>query len=185
MKESNKQDQKLINKIINVAYGDAGIIDQIYIHLKIINNKEIESLFEEYSKSAKAIHSLNQEEIPDYIIIRAKRLAGDMNKNKTIKSNLSYVLYSFFGKRIIPVTVFGVLLIFFISFLLFHNPMQTHKYSKAEIELAEKQLRESLAIVGKVFQQAETSFNKEVLNKQINKNLSRGYYLVNNILIGG
>ncbi len=81
--------------------------------------------------------------------------------------------------------MFAILALFIISVFLFRNPTPAHKYSKAEIELAEKQLKKSLAIVGKAFQNAENSFNKEVLKDQINKNLNRGYYLVNNILIGG
>jgi hypothetical protein len=51
--------------------------------------------------------------------------------------------------------------------------------------LAEIQLRQSLAIVGKVFTKVEESFSEDILNNQINKTLNKGYYLVNNILIGG
>ena len=81
--------------------------------------------------------------------------------------------------------MFGILILLIVSFLLVRVPTQTPKYSKAEIELAEKQLKQSFAILGKAFQTAEKSFSEEVLNNQINKKLNRGYYLVNNILIGG
>ena len=91
----------------------------------------------------------------------------------------------FFGKRAIPATVMGIALVLIVSFFVFREPGSTHKYSKEQIELAEKQFRQSMAIVGEVFQNAEKSFSDEVLNKQVNKNLNRGYYLVNNILIGG
>ena len=72
-----------------------------------------------------------------------------------------------------------------VSFFVFRTPAPANKYSKAEIELAEKQFRQSMAIVGEAFKNAENSFSHEVLTKQVNKNLNRGSYLVNNILTGG
>jgi hypothetical protein len=79
----------------------------------------------------------------------------------------------------------GVILVIVISFLIFNEPSHSHKYSKSEIELAEKQFKQTLAIVGKVFDGAEKNFSREILDKQVNKKLNKGYYLVNNILIGG
>jgi uncharacterized membrane protein YgaE (UPF0421/DUF939 family) len=102
-----------------------------------------------------------------------------------VVSLISYGLFTHWNKKAIPATVLGILIVIIISILLLKEPVQTSKYSKAEIELAEKQLKQSLAIVGKAFQKAENDFSNEILNKQVNKNLNRGYYLVNNILIGG
>ena len=79
----------------------------------------------------------------------------------------------------------GVVVLSVISFLIFNEPEPTYKYTKAEIELAEIQLKQSLAIVGKVFTKAERNFSQDILNKQLNKTLNKGYYLVNNILTGG
>jgi hypothetical protein len=90
-----------------------------------------------------------------------------------------------FGKKAIPVAALGIVVILIVSFFVFREPAPAHKYSKAEIELAEKQFEQSLAIVGKAFENAEKNFSDEVLSKQVNKNLNRGYYLVNNILTGG
>ena len=100
-------------------------------------------------------------------------------------SGLYYIISLIFGKKAIPAITLVAISIAIVSFILFRDPTPTPKYSKAEIELAEKQFRESIAIVGKIFEKAEKDFGNEILNKQVNKNLSRGYFLVNNILIGG
>ena len=183
-KESNKLDQKLINKIIRVAYGDAGIVDQFYISFKASLNEKIKELLEEYKQTANAVHSVKQENVTDQIIKSVKNYAALEQKNYS-SSKLSYLFFLIFGKKVIPAVVLSTILVIIVSFLLFRNPTPTQKYSKAEIELAEKQFKESLAIVGKTFDKAEKDFSSEILNKQVNKNLNRGYSLVNNILTGG
>lgn len=185
MKESNKLDQRLIDKIIRVAYGDAGIFVWLHVLFKSLKNKERKSLLEDYRQTANVVHKLKQEEVPEHITEGVKSYAGDFNKKGSILSNFQYGVYSFFSKKTILATVFGILIVFAISVFLFRGPTPAHKYSKAEIELAQKQLQKSFAIVGSAFQKAERSFSDEILKNQINKNLNRGYYLVNNILIGG
>jgi len=185
MKESNKLDNKLINKIIKVAYGDADMFSWVYIRLKSLTDKEVKLLLEEYRQTANVVHKLKQEDIPEHINERIKSITGIIGKNESLLASFSYRIYSLFGGKAIPATVVGVLIIFIISIFLIRQPAPTHKYSKAEIELAQKQFQKSLAIVGSAFQKAEKSFSDEILKNQINKNLNRGYYLVNNILIGG
>lgn len=175
----------MIDKIIKVAYGDAGLLDWIFIRLRSITNEEIKSLFEDYRHTANVVHKLKQEVVPELITERVKSITGGINKRDSLLSNFSYRIVSFFANKAIPATVVGVLIVSIISLFLFQELAPSHKYSRAEIELAEKQFRQSIAIVGRTFQKAEKSFSKEVLKDQINKNLNRGYYLVNNILIGG
>jgi lipopolysaccharide export LptBFGC system permease protein LptF len=93
-----------------------------------------------------------------------------------------YILRDWFFRISAAVAIISLTIF---SFLIFNEPAPTHQYTKAEIELAENQLKQSLAIVGKVFTKAEKNFSEDILNKQLNKKLSKGYYLVNNILTGG
>ena len=185
MKESNKLDQRLNDKIIRVAYGDAGVFDWLHIRLKSLTNNEIRSLLEEYSQTANVVHKLKGEEVPEHITERIKGFTGDTIKSELLTTKISHAIFSCFGNKAIPATVVGILIIVIVSIFFFKEPTPTHKYSKAEIELAQKQFQKSLAIVGRTFQKAEKSFSEEILKNQINKNLNRGYYLVNNILIGG
>lgn len=184
-KESNNLDQKLIDKIINVAYGDAGFFELIYVHFKSISNNEIKFLLDEYRKTAKTVHNIKLEEVSNFISERINNITGGINKKHFIFSRITYASFYFFSNKAIPVTVFSVMFMVIVSFFVFKEQTPPHKYSYAEIELAQKQLKQSLAIVGRIFQKTENSFNKEILQNQINKNLNRGYFLVNNILIGG
>ena len=184
-KELNRMNKKLIDKIIKVAYGDARIFDSIYIHLKAVFDREIKSILIDYKNTAEAVHYLKREDVPEHIIEKVNAHIDTTRERKSVFSGISYSFFSFFGKRAIPATVIGIIIVSVITFFLLREPEPTHKYSKAEIELAETQLKQSLAIVGKAFQKAEKSFNEEIINNQLNKNLNRGYYLVNNILTGG
>ena len=184
-KESFSLNQNLRDKTINVAYGDAGIIEWFYIRFRALTNNEIKSLLEEYKKIATAVRNLKQEDVPEHIIKTVDNYTNSSNQRKPIFSAITSELFTLWNKKAIPATVLGILIAMIISFILLREPAQTSKYSKAEIERAEKQLKQSLAIVGKAFQTAEKNFSDEVLNKQVNKNLNRGYFLVNNILIGG
>jgi len=184
-KESNNLDQKLIDKIIKVAYGDAGIVDRIYVNFKSSLDQKIKELLKEYKHTVNAVHTLKQENAPDHIIESVKNYTIGKEQKESLSSRFSSALFMLFGKKAIPVTALGIVLILIVSFFVFREPAPARKYSKAEIELAEKQFEQSLAIVGKAFENAEKKFSDEVLSKQVNKNLNRGYYLVNNILTGG
>ena len=53
------------------------------------------------------------------------------------------------------------------------------------MELAQKQLEESVAIVNKVFKNAEKQFDNEVIPTIINNKTNKGFNLINDLLIGG
>lgn len=184
-KESYNLDQELTDKVVRVAYGDAGIAESIYILLKSATNKKVKELLKEFRYTADKVHNIKQVNIPILIIDAVKNNTKENKQNGNFVSSLSNVFFLFFGKKAIPATVLSIILVLVISFVLLKEPAPTHKYSKAQVEIAERQFRKSLAIVGKALQTAEKRFSIEVINKQINKNLNRGYYLVNNILTGG
>jgi len=184
-KESNNLDQELNDKVIRMAYGDAGIVERLCIYFKALSNKEVKKILEEFKHTSYAVHNIKQEDAPEQLINAVKINTSDKRQSESFISSLSYTFFMFFGKRAIPATVLIIILVLLFSFIFFKEPAPTHNYSKAQIELAEKQFRQSMAIVGEAFQNAEKSFSDEVMNKQVNKNLNRGYYLVNNILTGG
>ena len=97
---------------------------------------------------------------------------------------LSSVYIRFLSKPILSTAVAGLMIIA-VTAVLFINQPQQPKYTKAQIELAQKQFKESLAIVGKVFSSTEKKLDEDILNNQINKSLGKGFNLINDILIGG
>ena len=72
MKESNKLDQILVDKVIRIAYGDAGIIERLYIYFKVLTNKEVKKILEEFKHTSNAVHNIKQEDAPDQLINAVK-----------------------------------------------------------------------------------------------------------------
>jgi hypothetical protein len=184
-KTLNNTGTELIDKIINVAYGDANIIDKFIVTWKAAGDENIKNLLEEYRSTAFKVRKLKDAELPDYVIENVKSRILSRETTGNISAKISYPFLNLISQKAIQLAAASIVILSVISFLIFNEPAPTRKYTKAEIELAESQLKLSLAIVGKVFTKAEKGFSQEILNKRVNKTLNKGYYLVNNILTGG
>ena len=182
---SNKIDVKLIDKIISVAYRDGSIIDKIIVAWKAAGDDNVKYLLEEYRATFNKVHKLKQVDLSDHVIEKVEEKISLQKSEESFFGNTKFFIFKIFSGKAVPVTAVGILILAFVSFLIFREPVPAHKYTKAEIELAEYQLKQSLAIVGKVFTKAEKNFSQDILNKQLNRTLNKGYYLVNNILTGG
>jgi hypothetical protein len=184
-KPSNKIEIELVDKIISVAYGDTSIIDKFIVMWKAASDENVKNILQEYRATAKKVRKLQSSMLPDYVIENVSNKISLQKTEESIFTRISFTFFTIFSRKAIPLAVSGIISLTIFSFLIFNEPAPTHQYTKAEIELAENQLKQSLAIVGKVFTKAEKNFSEDILNKQLNKKLSKGYYLVNNILTGG
>jgi len=173
---------ELIDKIIKVAYGDASIAERLIVNWKAARNDEVRKVLEEYKTTANSVHNINKEELPDYVIESINRRIEIENESESL---ISKVYFTLFSKPIFSTAVVSIFALAIISFFLFRQPATTYKYSKAEIELAQRQLGESIAIVNKVFNKVEQKLDKEIINDRVNKQLNKGLNLVNEYLIGG
>lgn len=182
---SNKIDAKLIDKITSVAYRDGSMTDKIIVAWKAASDDNVKNLLEEYRATSNKLRKLKQLDLPEYVIEKVEEKIGFQKPEGSFSGNISFSFFNLFSGKAFPVAAIGIVILAFVSFLIFKEPVPAHKYTKAEIELAEYQLKQSLAIVGKVFTKAEKNFSQDILNKQLNRRLNKGYYLVNNILTGG
>ena len=183
-KDSNNIRQKIKDKIINVAYDDANIVDKLYVKWKTWCDKDLNKLFTEYRNTASVVHKLHPKDLPEQAVDVVISKTISKEKSKNIIQLISAYMYETLGSKLIPAAL-SLAIIIMISIFIFKAPTDQNKYSNAQIELAEKQFKQTLAIVGKAFNKAESSFNNEIMEKQVNKKLNKGYYLINNILIGG
>ena len=180
-KNSTNIDEKLYDKIIAVAYNDSSLVDKIIIYIKAKRNPEIQTLLNEFKETAAAVRSIQSKEIPETAVNAAKKVVKN-SKNEFI----GYFVYSKIISR--PLLFSGlaaIIVIVLATILFFKQPQRTPQYTNAQIKIAEKQLAESLAIVNKVFNNAERQLNKEVIPNIINKNTDKGFNLINDLLIGG
>ena len=179
---SNKIDEKLLDKIIAVAYGDAGLYDRLVVWMKARRNPEIEKLMDVYRLTAYSVHSLDEKKLPEANLKSVYHKIGQREKTKPA---VPFIHSISFSKPLVPSAVIGIFIIIIVSVLFLYNPQPEQKYTKAEIELAQEQLGESLAIVNKVFQNTEKTLDAEVISKHVSKPLNKGLIYLNDYLIGG
>ena len=178
----NKVDESLLDKIISVAYGDAGWIDRIIVYRMANKDPLVKQLLYEYKLIAESIQKIKETELPSSIIESVKVKLGNEPDSNPIGS----FIYSWlFVRPILSTGIAGILIITICSILLFHKPAPEYTFTKVEIELAQKQLQESIAILNKVFRKAETELDTEVMPKHVGKQVNKSFNLLNELLIGG
>ena len=183
---SNKIDEKLLDKIIAVAYSDSGLYDRMIVWINARRYPEIDKLLDEYKLTASSVHSLDEKKLSEANLKSVYHKIGQREKTNPTVPFIHSLIHSFnFSKPLVSSAVIGFIIIIIVSVLLFYTPPPEQKYTKAEIELAQQQLGESLAIVNKVFQNTEKKIDVEVLSKHVSKPLNKGLIYLNDYLIGG
>ena len=178
----NNIDESLLDKIIAVAYGDAGRMDRIIVYRMAKKDPLVNQLLIEYKLTAASVHRIKETDLPSSIIETVKVKPS----NEFNSSPMGSFIYSWlFARPILSTGVAGVLIISIVGILLFNEPAPEYAYTKVEIELAQKQLQESIAIVNKVFRKAETELDTEVIPKHVSKQVNKSFNLLNELLIGG
>ena len=94
---SNKIDETLLDKIIAVAYGDAGLYDRMVVWIKARRYSEIELILSEYKLTAQSIHHLGESELPESIINSVRQQIKTKPRNNFIGS----LIYSIASKPMI------------------------------------------------------------------------------------
>lgn len=174
--------QQLIDKIIRVAYGDASTTEKIIVYWNVFRNDDIKKLLGEYKHTANFVHRISEEKIPENVVNSIRKRIELNSESENLLSKIHFALFKnpVFSAAIVVITLLGITLIFF-----FRQPTLQHRYSKAEIKIAQKQLGESIAILNKVFSSAEQKLDKDIINDRVNKQLNKSLNLVNDYLIGG
>jgi hypothetical protein len=182
MKSRLNIDEKLLNRIISVAYGDANLIDKIRIYYLASRNAEINRLLVEYKITAKAIGNLEQKNCPDEILENVKINTGTSRQglySPVIKFLDSLIYKPLFSTALILILVGGTAL-----FILF-NDINKSQYSKMQIQLAEKQVKQSLVLVNKIFNRTTNKLENDILKKQVAKPVHEGVATINELFRGG
>ncbi len=179
---SNKIEESLLDKIIAVAYNDAGWIDRIIIHRMAKKDTLVKQLLNEYRLTADSIHKIKETALPARISNTVKSKLGVEVKRKPVGS---FIYARLFARPILSTGVAGLLIITIAGILYFNKPAAEYTYTSVELELAQKQLQESIAIVNKVFRRAETELDTEVMQLHVGKQVNKSFNLLNDLLLGG
>ncbi len=182
-KKSYNIDENMMNKIINVSYGDYSLFDKIDVYTKAMFNPEIKKVLSEYKNTANAVHSIELEECPAEILETVKKVSGIKEvKEKSFFFDLYTV---FFARPIFSTAAATVILIAILLSILIDRPEISRSYSQQEIDMANKQVRESLAIVGNIFNKTQTTIKKEILTTRVAKPFKEGINIVNDLFSEG
>jgi uncharacterized membrane protein len=115
--------------------------------------------------------------------------AGSLNdlKSEIITGNNIFIfLFTGLYKGLIikPVYSAGAVLIILIisTFILLRQPKHEQTYSKEQIILAEKQVKESFALVEQILVKAQNKTTEEVIRNDVVRPMQKGSVIVNNLL---
>ncbi len=177
-KKSYELNEEMINKIISVAYNDANIFERIFVYRAAKGDDNVKKLLQSYCNTAIKVHELKEEDCPEEIIesLKQKSIPLRISQN-SFNSDFAAVV---FGRPLVS-AIASVLVVAAIIVALFSTREIHPVYSRQEIEHADKQARQALAIVGKIFNQTGTTLKREVLNDRVSKPIKDGLGIVNSI----
>lgn len=169
---------KMLNRIISTAYGDASIIDKIKIFYAASRSKEVRDLLNSYKKTAAEVKQLGEKICPDELLesITHKNIPIAKYKNPFTSDFLAII----FTRPIISAATTIVLIAAIITALIINKPVK-YNYTQAEIINAEKQAEHAFTIVNKIFKETHLTLQKEILNERVAKPISKSIGIVNNL----
>ncbi len=179
-KKSFKMSDELLNKIISTAYGDASLKDKFAVRRLSKKYEEVRKLLEEYKTVASEVHKIKENVCPEKLI---HNLPAGSNSHKSFGTDF----YSMIFSRPLVSAAVSVVLIAAITFGIFNNKQleYRHTYSKAEVQIAEKQAKQALAIVGKILNETSSTLKNEVLESKVAKPFGESIGIVNNLINKG
>jgi len=180
--------EELKIKIISAAYRDCSLKDRVSVWLLARKDPECKALFDEYRKTAASVHNLNIDECPENIIDDTfKRLNDSPGFEK------SPALASVFSRPAL-VTVLSIIILAAVFFTVVTTqtgikpvPKQAvqQEYSKQDVAQAEKEVKESLAIVSRVLNKTSKKIGEDILPENVGKPIKQGIEVINQLFPKG
>lgn len=173
-------DDKLLNSIIRVAYGEASFLEKLKIRKLAEGNSEIRGLLEKHIQIANTSRNLEAEAFPQELLKNVKNIT---KVGSPKEKSLFFDIYSFiFMRPAISAAIFSVIILSLISTLVFKRPEIHQQYSRQEIEVADQQVKQSLALIASVFKKTTTTVEKDILTERVSKPIKESFNLVNEYL---
>lgn len=177
--KSFKINDTLLNKIISVAYGDASLFDKIRFFFLAKKYSEVKNLLDVYRDTASSVHSIPIDECPQIIV---EQVGESINRKSKSSNKFLFDLYSaFFSRPAVSIAATIIVLITMATSILFYKHEPNNIYSQNEIELANYQAKEALAMVGSIFSKTSRKIGREILPNTVSKPIRDGMKIVNNI----
>ena len=171
--------EELHNKIVTVAYGDAGLVDIIKIYFLTLIYPNVKALLNEYKLTYKSVRSIEKEFMPEILLEKVK---SKTNTKKIKNDSFFFDFYTFiYARPLVSAAAVTLLVVGLIASALIKKPDYSITYSKEEIALANKQTRQAFAIVSGVLTKTENTLKNEILAKRVGHPIQKGLNIVNEL----
>lgn len=175
----NDVPDELLNKIIRVAYGDAGMFKKWQLKILAKKNRIVGELLSEYRETARNVHSLKSDECPEEILSKVEVVTVKKSDNKlSIIGDLYNLVFS---KPLVTAIAVSVIVVAIVSSLFIDRSKMYDGYSLEEVERANFETRKAIALVSKIFIRTEKSIKEEILAERIGKPINQGIESVNKL----
>ena len=178
MKKSKHIEDKYLDKIIRVAYGEGNIFERFSVYYRSGKNPEIKKIFEEYRETAMALEDMKNENCPDELV---KKTESNIFGNARISLRIPAIIFS----RPVLSTAAAAAAVILFSLIVLETQKPQPQYSGTQVKQAEVQVKETLAIIDRVFQNTRRTIEDDVLKKKVTPPIREGVNVVNNLFKGG
>ena len=181
MKEKKffKVSAELMDRIISVAYGDAGFFEKMKILKLAEEHPEVRELLDEYINTANSVHSITSDECPDTLINKIKSVSKIENESSSFLFDIYTTVFSRPAVSAIAVVILAATIVVSVSF----ENSSYNRYTNAEIEQANLQTRQALTLVSNIFSKTENLLKNDILRNKVSKPINNGMAVVNNLFI--
>ncbi len=177
-----KIDEALLNRIIAAAYGDCSLLEKVKIQILAFKNEDVKNLLNEYKKTSAAVKNIKIDKCPDEIINKVSNKIGYKSDNVLISTlRLLNKLYHR------PIYAAAITLILFsaAAAFFFINQKGAENLTNKSIDQAEKQVKQSLVFVNRIFEKTAGRVENDILKEQVAKPVHEGISTINNLFKGG
>lgn len=174
---------KMIEKIISVAYGDAGFLDVLYVNMAARKDKEVLRLLNEYKKTANEVHDLKENELPEEVLAKIEA-ATRIKKGK--RFTFTGDLFTLFAGRPLVTSAAALVLMFSLLTTIFvFRQNKEIEYTQEEIEIAGMQAKQVFDKISEIFDKTENYVKENVLKDNVAKPMNDSYNKIINTLKEG
>ncbi|MHB8580149.1 MAG: hypothetical protein ACYDA4_09855 [Ignavibacteriaceae bacterium] len=182
MKKQFEIDDNYIDKIISVAYGDGSLVDKIEVHITAFSNPKVKDILNEYKATAKEVRNVSKE-YGSIESLMDDRSEIDIRDNSFI--SLVSSLYKFLIMKPVYSSAALIIILSVSTLLLLRQPKKEPAYSKEQVALAEIQVKESFALVGKILAKTQIKITNDILSNDVALPIQKSTAVINNLFDGG
>ena len=182
MKKQYNIDKDYGDKIISVAYGDGSLFDKIGVYIKAYSNFQVRKLLNDFKATAKAVKVVSNEYLSPELL---NNIQGVTNSRDNFFMSLSVNFVNALVSKPIYSASAVIVIISVSAFLLLRQPKPEPTYSNEQVVMAEKQVKESFAIVGKILARTQNKITNEVMTKEVARPINKSNEIIDNLFNGG